>query len=138
MASNRFVLDTSAIFTLIEDEDGAERVEQVLKKHAVLIPWITLMEMMYISRQEKGEETALTRYANLKQTKAAILWNADEPTLFTAARLKAEYHISFADSIVAALAIQQDAILLHKDPEYEALKGQVEMEILPYKKQAGK
>lgn len=32
MANNRFVLDTSAIFTLIEDEEGASRVELVLKK----------------------------------------------------------------------------------------------------------
>jgi ribonuclease VapC len=134
MANNLFVLDTSAIFTLIEDEDGANRVEQILKKHDALIPWVTLMEMMYISRQEKGEEIALTRYATLRQTKASILWEADEPTLFIAARLKAEHRVSFADAIIAAIAIKQGATLLHKDPEYEALKGQVEMEILPYKK----
>lgn len=30
MADSRFVLDTSAIFTLIENEDGSDRVEQVL------------------------------------------------------------------------------------------------------------
>jgi ribonuclease VapC len=133
MANKRFTLDTSAILTLIEDEDGADRVERVLKKNDVVVSWVALTETMYISRQEKGEETALKRYANIKRTGVTILWEANEPLLLTAARLKASHRISFADSIIAATAIQQKAILLHKDPEYEALQGQVEMEALPYK-----
>ena len=113
MANNRFVLDTSAIFTLIEDEEGASRVEQILKK---------------------GDEVAMRRYAMIKQIDATIIWNADEPTLLTAAQLKASRRLSFADSIIAATAIQHNAILLHKEPEYEPLQGVVDMEILPYKK----
>lgn len=134
MANNRFVLDTSAIFTLIEDEEGASRVEQVLKKGDIYFPWVALLEMMYISHQEKADDIAIQRFAMVKQLKAIILWNADEPTLLTAARLKATHRISLADSIIAATAIQQGAILLHKDPEYETLQDMVEMEILPYKK----
>jgi ribonuclease VapC len=57
----------------------------------------------------------------------------DEPTLLQAARLKATYHLSLADAIVAAVAIRRKAILLHKDPKYEALEGHLEMESLPYK-----
>lgn len=133
MANNRFVLDTSAIFTLIEDEEGASRVEQVLKKGDVFISWVALMEIMYISHQEKGDEVAMKRYATIKQLQATILWDADEPTLLTAARLKANHRLSFADSIIAATAIQQNAILLHKDPEYETLQDQLKMEALPYK-----
>lgn len=134
MANNRFVLDTSAIFTLIEDEEGASRVEQVLKKGDIYFPWVALLEMMYISHQEIGDDIAIQRFAMVKQLKATILWSADEPTLLTAARLKATHRISFADSIIAATAIQQGAILLHKDPEYEPLQDFLEMEILPYKK----
>lgn len=43
------------------------------------------------------------------------------------------YPISFADSFVAATAIQKKAILVHKDPEFESLKDEVEQLILPYK-----
>ena len=32
MANRPYLLDTSALFTLIEDEDGADRVESVLNK----------------------------------------------------------------------------------------------------------
>jgi ribonuclease VapC len=134
MANNRFVLDTSAIFTLIEDEEGASRVEQVLKKSEVLISWVSLMEMMYISQQEKGEEIAMNRYAMLKQIDATIVWDTDEPILLTAAKIKSSRRLSFEDSIIAATAIQYDAALLHKDPEYESLQDLVEMEVLPYKK----
>ncbi|MCC6297785.1 MAG: PIN domain-containing protein [Anaerolineales bacterium] len=134
MANDRYVIDTSAIFTLIEDEEGASRVEQILKKEEILIPWVALMEMIYISQQERGEELALNRYAMLKQTNAEILWNADEPTLLTAAKIKASHRLSFADSVIAAVAVQHDAILLHKDPEYEPLSVVIEMESLPYKK----
>lgn len=137
MPNRSFVFDTSAIFTLLEDENGADRVEQILREQNVIVSWVTLMEMMYISRQETSEQTALKRYAAIKQMGITILWEANEPLLLIAARLKAEHRISFADAIVAATAIHQKAILLHKDPEYDALQGQVEMEALPYKNNQG-
>ena len=133
MANSRYVLDTSAVFALIEDEDGADRVEQILEEDEILLPWLVLLEITYVSRQEWGEEIAAQRYDMLKHLNAKILWEADEPVLLTAANLKANNHLSLADSIIAAFAIQHEATLLHKDPEYDALKGQVEMEALPYK-----
>jgi ribonuclease VapC len=57
----------------------------------------------------------------------------DEPVLLCAGRLKAAHHVSLADAIVAAFALQNAAQLLHKDPEFDTLKGQVTMEALPYK-----
>jgi len=41
--------------------------------------------------------------------------------------------LSLADSIIAATAIRHHAILLHKDPEYDSLAGQLAIEALPYK-----
>lgn len=127
----KFVLDTSALFTLVEDESGKERVAQILQKEEFILPFITLLEVHYITQQEQGLPEADRRYAVLKQ--ANVLWSFDEPTLLTAARLKAENHISLADSMIAAVAIQNNAVLVHKDPEYECLTSQLEMETLPYK-----
>jgi predicted nucleic acid-binding protein len=127
----KFVLDTSALFSLVEDEAGKERVAQILQKEEFILPFITLLEVHYITQQEQGLPEADRRYAVLKQ--ANVLWSFDEPTLLTAARLKAQSHISLADSMIAAVAIQNSAILVHKDPEYESLVGQLEMETLPYK-----
>ncbi|HOL42281.1 MAG TPA: PIN domain-containing protein, partial [Methanospirillum sp.] len=71
--------------------------------------------------------------ALIKELNVKILWNMDESTLLTAARLKAEQKISFADAIIAAFAIRKNCILMHKDPAYESLRGLVFMEVLPYK-----
>ncbi|MBI5018469.1 MAG: PIN domain-containing protein [Deltaproteobacteria bacterium] len=133
MSGDRYVLDTSAILTLIEDEPGAERVEQVLVEEEMLIPWVVLLEAVYITRQERGEAEAERRYALLKQLRASIFWEADEPTLLTAARFKADHRMSLADAMIAAFAARQGAVLLHKDPEYEPLAPSVRQECLPYK-----
>jgi predicted nucleic acid-binding protein len=134
VSHNRYLLDTSALLTLIEDEAGADQVEQVLRRAEVWLPWLALLETSYITQQEQGEAEAEHRYAMIKQLPVTILWDMDEPTLLTAARLKATRRVSLADAIIAALAIRQNAILLHKDPEFEVLAEQVSLEALPYKK----
>ncbi|MBU0511089.1 MAG: PIN domain-containing protein [Chloroflexi bacterium] len=98
-----------------------------------IIAWTVLLEVTYISRQERGEAEAEYRYAAIKELPADIIWEMDEPTLLTAARWKANYHISFTDAIIAAYTLRQGATLLHKDPEFEALEGQLAVEALPYK-----
>ncbi|MFQ5419515.1 MAG: PIN domain-containing protein, partial [Anaerolineae bacterium] len=99
----------------------------------VFLPWLVLMETYYISEQENGRAEADSRFALLKQVNATILWQATEPVTLTAARLKAAYQISLADAIIAAFTIQQDGILLHKDPECEMVGDRVTLEALPYK-----
>jgi len=61
------------------------------------------------------------------------VWEHDEALLFTAARLKAQYHLSLADTIIAACALRVSATLVHKDPQFEALDGLLSLEALPYK-----
>jgi len=100
-------------------------VDQVLRTEQVWIPWIVLLEVNYITRQERGEAEADRRYALMKLLPVTILWDMDEPTLLTAARLKASHRLSLADAIIAACALQINAVVLHKDPEYEALAGQL-------------
>jgi len=128
-----YLLDTSALFTLIEDEAGATRVEQVLREQPVLITWVSLLEVHYITQQERGIAEAEQRYALLKTLPVTLLWTIEEPVLLIAARLKAAYRLSFADTIVAAWAVYQKATLLHKDPQFDALAGQMSLEALPYK-----
>ncbi len=133
MSNARYVLDTSALLTLIEDEPGAERVEHVLRSEIVLIPWMCSLEVVYITQQERGVAEAERRYALLKALPVTHLWELEEALLLMAARLKATYRLSLADTIIAACAIRERAILLHKDPQYDALSGQVQLENLPYK-----
>jgi predicted nucleic acid-binding protein len=128
-----FVLDSSALLTLIEDEAGADRVEDVLRRRHAALPWVALMEVYYITKQEQGQLEADRRHTLIKQMSADILWQADEPTILLAGDLKAAFRLSFADALIAAMARQRGAILLHKDPELAVLAGQQPVEALPYK-----
>ena len=133
MSESKYLLDTSAVLTFLEDEDGAERVESLLRQEEIILPYLVLLETYYITLQEQPEDVADKRYALLKQLPATILWEVDEPTLLTAGRFKAHHRLSLADAIIAAFAQRQGAILVHKDPELESLTEFVQQEVLPYK-----
>jgi PIN domain nuclease of toxin-antitoxin system len=90
-----YLLDTSALMTLLEDEDGAERVEAILLNQFILIPFVALLEVYYITLQERGEAAAMQRHELIKRLPGTILWNVDEPVLLAAARLKAAHRVSF-------------------------------------------
>ena len=133
MSRDRYLLDTSAMITFLENEPGAERVEEILENEEVFIPWLVLFEVYYIIHREKGQDEADNLYSFLKNLSAVILWSVTEQFLFSAARLKAQHRLSVADTMIVAYAIQHSAILLHKDPEMSALTGIVLQESLPFK-----
>jgi len=132
---DRYVLDTSALFAYMEDEPGSAMVGEILSdpKSSVLIPWPVLFEVYYSTRRKKGEKEADRRYALVKELPAEIVWAFDEPRLLAAARIKARFPLSFADAIIAATAERERAVLVHKDPEFDALEGTVRLRALPYK-----
>jgi len=128
-----FLLDSSALLTLIEDEPGAGRVEKVLRTRPCLIPWLALLEVHYVTQREEGLDEAERRLALLEDLPAEVLWQADVAVLRAAASFKAVHRISLADAVIAGFAKARGATLLHKDPELEAVAGHVALEALPYK-----
>ena len=128
-----YLLDTSAILTLLEAEAGADRVERLLRSETILLPFVVSLEVYYITMQECGEEEANVRYAMLKSLPVVHLRAVDEPVLLLAAALKAHHRISLADAIISAFAGHHRATLVHKDPEFATLEGRILLEALPYK-----
>src|SRR5437773_11203063 len=96
MTPKSVLLDTSALLTLIEDEAGAARVEQVLRDGAAIIVWISLLEVVYVTQQERGVPEAERGYALLKVLPVTLLWIREERILLTAARSKRGYRFQFA------------------------------------------
>jgi len=129
----RYLLDTSAFMTFLEDEKGTDEVDFILRNGNVLCPFIVLLEIYYITLRERGQEIADKRYAVIRNLNVEFIWNIDEPTLITAGRFKGKFRISLADAIIAAYAKINNAILVHKDPEYECLQKELKQHILPYK-----
>jgi predicted nucleic acid-binding protein len=131
----RFVLDTSALLTLRDDEAGADRVAEVLNmaiegKAKCYGCFITLMEVLY--RVWRDEDQAAGQLAYQQCLALPIEWLPNTDTLlFKAAEYKALFPLSIADAWIAACASEQGAVLLHKDPEFKVLP--VTQELLPLK-----
>lgn len=135
--ADRYVLDTSAILTLTDQEEGADEVETILDAASadtcrIEVCAISLMELSYIVLREQGEDNAAQLVALVKSW--PVIWvYPDEKILLQAAKLKASHRLSLADALIAAVAKLHDATLVHKDPEFEALAQQISLLTLPYK-----
>ena len=135
------VLDTSAFLTLTGEEPGADTVQNfitdALAGQVILhASFVSLTEIEYTTRQAKGAEVALQRLADIKMLPVQWL-HSDDALCSEAAKLKAAHKISFADAFVAATAKRCDAVLVHKDPEFNALAGIIQLHPLPPKSGTG-
>ncbi len=139
-AAETFVLDTSALLCLKENEPGASEVETILreqgKKETVFISFMSVMELAYILEQEQGETAAHRGILQLKQLPIHIV-ESDEPLGLAAARIKAGHKLSVADAWIAATAERLGATLVHKDPEFEPLAKLIRLKALPWKSGRG-
>jgi len=134
-----YLLDTSALLTLRDDEQGADQVDKVLMESnsgqvKVYASFITLMEIYYRVWKDEGEVEGRLAYEQC--TSLPIVWvDVTRELLELAAKIKATHPLSLADAWIAATAIFKHAILVHKDPEFENVT--VEQLILPYKAEPG-
>ena len=133
----QYVLDTSALLTYIENEEGAAEVEALLEKaldaEAVLyISMVSCIEVFYITWQEQGKDVAAERL-KLIDDLTVIQEPVDSQLTKIIGEIKATKTMSFADCCIAGLAKFKQAILIHKDPEYEQMENEMKQLKLPYK-----
>lgn len=137
-ADERYVLDSSAFLALFEDEEGAETVQELLRRAGtgeiiIFVSFASFAELFYITYREDGPEEAQRRMGFMDRLVTTRVESSPELGLI-AGRLKATYRISFADAWIAATAILYDAILVHKDPEFkQVVEDSVKVLELPYK-----
>jgi predicted nucleic acid-binding protein len=123
--SSRWLLDTSALLALRDDEDGAERVAQLLQsaqggESRCLVCFMSRMEVLYRVWKDEGERNG--RLADAQLQSLPIDWvPCSDALLEQAAAIKANHHLSVADAWIAAAAQREGAVLVHKDPEFRAL-----------------
>ncbi|MHB1276493.1 MAG: PIN domain-containing protein [Candidatus Humimicrobiaceae bacterium] len=134
----KFIFDTSAVITYFSEEDEVEIVNDLFlssKRNEIdiLIPFTVLVEFYYINFKRAGEDAANQRHAYLNNFPAIFIKQISEPYLIQAGRLKAKYPISFADAMIAAYSILEDATLVHKDPEFLSLEKEIKLQTLPLK-----
>jgi len=132
-----YILDTSALLTYIEDEEGSEYVEDLLIRGekgdvAIYLAFISLTEVFYITAKERDVSEAFKR-VKLIQSLAVRVEESNENLNVRAGSLKAKNRISVADAYIAALCQEYNGTLVHKDPEFEKISPRVKEFKLPYK-----
>ncbi len=131
----RYVLDTSALLTLRDDELGAATVAELLYRAQAgnalcFASFMTQMELLYRVWRDEGKRAGWVAYEQSQSL--PIHWvRQDQDLTEKAAELKATLSLSLADAWIGATALLKGATLVHKDPEFEALS--CPQEVLPYK-----
>ena len=131
----RWLLDTSALLALRDDEAGADRVAALLGQaqagragcHGC---FMSLMEVYYRVWKDEGETAGRLAYEQCRSLPIEWVHESSE-LLEAAAAIKAKHALSLADAWIAAAAQLAGATLVHKDPEFSMLT--LAQEALPYK-----
>ena len=136
-AIDHYVLDTSAWLTLIEDEPGADLVQEILEKAKtgeviILASFMSFMEVYYITLHERDQKEAQAR-VDLMAALPVSRMESTERLAIVAGEMKANHRFSAADAWIAALAKERNATLVHKDPDFEQVEATIRVVKLPYK-----
>ena len=124
---NRYVFDSYALIGYLENEHFADRIEKILKRAkkggtSLYLHALHLGEVYYITLREQGPNLADLAYSRIKAFPLTFIDTIDEELLLSAATLKANFPISYADSFAAAVARIKNCALLTGDPELKMLE----------------
>jgi len=125
----KYVLDSFALIAFFEDEPGADKVAGILrdingKKSYGFMSLINWGEIYYNTMREGGIEEAEKVIKQFNKHSIQLI-DADRDLTYRAAKLKAKYHIAYADCFAAALSIKLKAAVVTGDPEFERLSHEV-------------
>ena len=124
-----FVLDSYAMLAYFRNEEGREKVEQLLNeavadKHELYMSCINAGEVYYMAYRKDGADKAALAWKALQQFPVQIT-EIDMAFAHKAAHIKARYKLSYADAFAAALAISKKATLITGDDEFKSLVGEM-------------
>lgn len=131
---DRYVLDSFALLAYLQAEPGGAIVKRVLHEAeagqaAAFVSLINLGEVLYKLERQQGAQSVPDSIA-LLDSLPLIVTEVTRARVYAAARLKANYAISYADTFVAALAQELDAVVLTGDPEFRKLGDTVRIQWL--------
>lgn len=123
----RFVLDSFAVIAFLQDEEGADKVEEVLieaerGKTKLFMHLLNLGEVYYNVFKGEGENLANGVWPTVKSYPVEFVDDLSEGFLLSAVLIKGTYPISYADAFAAATSIEKKAILITGDPDFKLLE----------------
>jgi ribonuclease VapC len=130
---DRYVLDSYALMAYFEAENGAGQVGSLLEsaaegKNLIYMCVINLGEILYITERERGLPKAQEILAIIDELPVEII-DADRRLTLSAAHIKKECPVAYADCFAAALSQVRNAPLVTGDPEFHKIKAAFDLQI---------
>jgi PIN domain nuclease of toxin-antitoxin system len=107
--AEKHLLDACALIAYLNDEEGAEKVEELLwqsdqRSGSLLMHEVNLLEVYYGVYRDEDEKLAEETYEKVINLPIRIIRGLRKNAFREAGRLKAIYKVSLADSIALAEA----------------------------------
>jgi ribonuclease VapC len=123
------VLDSFALIAFFENEPAADKVAGILRningnKARGFMSVINWGEIYYNTMREAGIYEAEKVIEQFSKHSIQLV-DADRDLTYRAAKLKAKYHIAYADCFAAALSSKLKAAVVTGDPEFEKLSNEI-------------
>jgi len=127
------LLDSFALLAYLNKEKGFQKVQEMLfdaqiSGETVLMNEINVGEVYYILFRKRGQEQADYFLETILAALPITTISNTFDDVIDAAKIKAEYPVSFADCFVAALSRKKDAAIMTDDPEFKQLEHLVTIE----------
>jgi len=129
-------LDANALIAYIEDEDGADFIEDLFIKasnHGIslFIHNLNLIEILYHSNKKSSKTSAMKVYDDMKSFPISQVSEISDNILLEACRLKSNYKLSLADAVGLATAIVYGGYFVTSDHhELDIIKKSENINIL--------
>ena len=132
--SDSYVLDSFAILALLGKEVGSDEVSDLLQqtqagKAQTVMTWVNMGEVAYIVERRWGKGRLYQVLGRAEATGVEVVAVERELAL-TAASIKAEHPLAYADAFAAALAMTVEATLVTGDPEFKILEPSLSIQWL--------
>ena len=132
-----YVLDAFALMAYLSGEPAAERVRNILNEGEretcrIYISIINLGEVLYNMERNHGLPKAYEVLTIIQSLPIEVL-PADNQTVLTAAHIKANHPISYADAFVVVAAQKLNGIIMTGDPEFQDITDLARIEWLKKK-----
>ena len=124
-----YVLDACAVLALLRNEQGADKVADVINtankgKATIEMHKANLLEVYYDLLRSHGKDRADIILSEIKKRPIKINAQISDELFEEAGQLKSKYKISFADSFALAQTIVSGGALLTSDHhEFDAIEG---------------
>jgi predicted nucleic acid-binding protein len=131
------LLDSSAFFAFFFDEPGRQRVEELLREPTVEMGLSVLTSVELWARlRAEGRDTVFEQEWEDHLPLFERIVSVDLPLCLKAVELRraATTRLPTIDSLIAAAAVEYDAVLVHRDPHFTSIPGHLlKQELLPEK-----